>query len=651
MDFTKPNFSFTRGGDPAVITQLSHTQTAKDDITTHILTWQADTLRIVQTVQEYTAYRAFYTRLKITNTAASPSPIISAFCDFDAHFGMAADTPIRAGMRMTGGAKIVSPTGSTWAVDEYYPKETFLRAGESKRYANTGGRSSQEYLPFFDVNRGDSGIMLGIGWSGQWFAAFTRGEDDMRIAAGIDKLETYLHANESIETVSTLVMPYHGTQIQAHNQWKRLLKEHFIPIGRSNSSLHAERPEHAPLSAFAWGAMPSDQMLARIEMMKQQNLGFEYYWIDAGWYGQSTQDCPDEFVGDWAMHTGDWRVNTNYHPNALRDVAKAVKAAGMKFLLWFEPSRVVSGTPLSTQHPEWFWRRKNDNNHNAFLLLNLGNADALQHTIQTIGNIIEDLDVDCYREDFNIGPMDYWRDNDEENRRGMCEIGFVNGLYAFWDALLARFPKLLIDTCASGGRRIDLMTIQRAVPLWRSDYMCVWNYAPETAQTHNSGAMWWLPYAGTGLGQVMADTYHFRSAYTTSLLFSAFGYSWQNIDAQSVPFDAIRKRLDEYKQVRPYFSCDYYPISAPPLDMSNWCVQCYDRPEAHDGLILAFRRPDALAPTLDVPLYWLADGHYALFDFDTAQITAHTAAELRKGLTLTLTEKRSALMIRYQKQE
>jgi alpha-galactosidase len=46
----------------------------------------------------------------------------------------------------------------------------------------------------------------------------------------------------------------------------------------------------------------------------------------------------------------------------------------------------------------------------------------------------------------------------------------IEGLYNFWDNLLARNPGPLIDNCASGGRRIDLETIGRSVPLWRTDY-------------------------------------------------------------------------------------------------------------------------------------------------------------------------------------
>jgi hypothetical protein len=71
-------------------------------------------------------------------------------------------------------------------------------------------------------------------------------------------------------------------------------------------------------------------------------------------------------------------------------------------------------------------------------------------------------------------PLPYWRANDAPDRQGMAEIRHVEGLYEFWNDLLRRHPGLVIDNCASGGRRIDLETISRSIPLWRSDWQCGW---------------------------------------------------------------------------------------------------------------------------------------------------------------------------------
>jgi len=58
------------------------------------------------------------------------------------------------------------------------------------------------------------------------------------------------------------------------------------------------------------------------------------------------------------------------------------------------------------------------------------------------------------------------------DRQGITEIRYVEGLYATWDELRARFPQMYLDDCASGGRRIDLEMVMRSVVQTRSDSAC-----------------------------------------------------------------------------------------------------------------------------------------------------------------------------------
>ena len=76
----------------------------------------------------------------------------------------------------------------------------------------------------------------------------------------------------------------------------------------------------------------------------------------------------------------------------------------------------------------------------------------------------------------------------------MTENKYVIGYLAYWDELLRRHPGMLIDSCASGGRRNDLETMRRAVPLLRSDYL----FEPVGQQGHTYGLSFWLPFYGTG---------------------------------------------------------------------------------------------------------------------------------------------------------
>ena len=62
----------------------------------------------------------------------------------------------------------------------------------------------------------------------------------------------------------------------------------------------------------------------------------------------------------------------------------------------------------------------------------------------------------------------------------------------------AAIPACSIDSCASGGRRNDLETLRRAVPLLRSDYQ-FGHEATMPNQGHTYGISSWIPYYGSGL--------------------------------------------------------------------------------------------------------------------------------------------------------
>ncbi len=103
-------------------------------------------------------------------------------------------------------------------------------------------------------------------------------------------------------------------------------------------------------------------------------------------------------------------------------------------------------------------------------LLDLGNPAAQKWLTDHVDKTITEQGIDLYRQDFNFDPLGYWRGNDAPDRQGITENLHVQGYLAYWDELRRRHPKLLLDSCASGGRRNDLETLRRSVPLHKTDY-------------------------------------------------------------------------------------------------------------------------------------------------------------------------------------
>ena len=183
--------------------------------------------------------------------------------------------------------------------------------------------------------------------------------------------------------------------------------------------------------------------------------GCDFLWLDAAW-----------FPGNFPNGVGNWSCKPKEFPHGLKPVSDACHRLGLKFIVWFEPERVAAGTQIAREHPEFVFGGANGG------LFKLNDPAARRWLTDLLVQRIGEFGMDWYRNDFNIDPLPFWRQNDPADRQGITEIRYVEGHYAMWDEMIARHPGLFIDNCASGGRRIDLETIQRSVTLWRSDTAC-----------------------------------------------------------------------------------------------------------------------------------------------------------------------------------
>ncbi len=609
-----------------------------------------DGLKITHILKSYDKYDAVEWVTWFENTSNEPSKILKEIYDCDVEIPFEHDDELNWCAYIPESdkdMKIYSPLGSTWEKKEFYcDVDAFegnryinhIYPNQTKTYKTSGGRSSQALAPFFNIHRQNKGVVFAIGWTGQWTCNIKRTNDSVNIKSGIEDAEFYLQPGEKIRTSSSVLMQYEGSFVDSQNKWRRLVKEYFSLIGKKG------RGNHGPLCAGVWGGMSTKSVLERIEKIKKEKLPFEYIWMDAGWYGVSDKPSPDEFEGDWPESTGDWRVNKTHHPDGLIDVKNAIKDAGMKFVLWFEPERVKTNTPIYQKHPEYFLSLPNDSNH----LLNLGDDNAWQYCFDTLSEIIENLGVDFYRQDFNFDPLNSWRSNDGENRHGISEIKHIVGMYKLWDSLLEKFPTLCIDNCASGGRRIDIETLRRSVPLWRSDLQCPANYSIEDTQSHNMQFSFWLPYSGTGSGRDWGDVYRIRSAYAGAMT-TNYTFSEKDDFGSDEQIKWLRKYLNEYLKIREYFYGDFYPLTDSVESEFSWNAAQFNRPENGDGIVQVFRHAKSPFYAAQFKLYGLEEEKtYRITDLDDGSYCDIYAEELMEsGLNIKIDKPRSAKIFAY----
>jgi len=244
-------------------------------------------------------------------------------------------------------------------------------------------------------------------------------------------------------------------------------------------------------------------------------------------------------------------------------------------------------------------------------------------------------------------PLDYWRKHDAPDRQGITEIKHVTGYLAYWDELRRRHPGLLIDTCASGGRRNDLETLRRSVPLHKSDM----EYPNLTAkQTQLYGLAFWEPYFGAPVYPAdRVDVYGFRSGMA---LMTGMGFDTRRKD-KDLDYALMRKLVAEWREVAPNLYGDYYPLTAWSAEPDVWLAYQFDRPEEGQGVVQAFRRPQSVYEVARFKLRGLEpDARYSLRNFDLPGETEALGKELmEKGLAVTIAEQPGAVIIAYKKKQ
>ena len=501
---------------------------------------------------------------------------------------------------------------------------------KTKSFSNIGGRSSEGMMPFFDVTASGDGYVAAIGWTGDWKSEFSRGEDGVTMKSGLKETRFYLKAGERVRTSSTLIMRYEKGE-DKHNKFRQLIKTHF------SHKTHSPSARDGLLACELWGGLTSEEMKKRIRELSAHGIRFEDVWIDAGWYGKCTK-CDDAFSGDWSQCTGDWQVNTRVHPEQLRDVAACANDAGMRLMLWLEPERALSGTEFYQKHPDWFLSLKDNPHH----ILNYGNEDALDHVYELVAGYVKELGLSCYRQDFNIQLTDFFRESDAPDRRGISEIRHITGMYRLWDRLLTKFPELIIDNCASGGRRIDIETLMRSIPFFRSDYQCNFNENPEVLQVHNACSSAYLPYVGC-TSKTKCDTYAIRSAYASS-----FGGAFYNAIFQSMneeDFAWAKGVCDEYRRIRRYFHRDFYNHGSRVFDSTAWTILQYHDPDTDSGIVMAFRREHSPFASVTLHLKGLQGNQSYLFE-RLNDSSSHLGTDT---LSISLPEPRTSVIYEYKR--
>jgi alpha-galactosidase len=634
----QPPFSFTYDGQSSA--ELlngwkfnSEHQKLDPNRTSHVLTWQDPRtgLHVRWEGLEYHDFESIEWTIYLTNQGSEDTPIIEDLKALDADFKRGADSEYR--LRHWSGTFVTA--------DDFAPQDTELESGKEYHFEPTGrkmGTSGQ--WPYYNLEIGNEGILVAIGWPGYWYAKYQRDQDrGLHVTAGQKVVHFQLQPGETVRTPLIVLQFWKGGDwIDAQNVWRQWMIKHNIPKD-------VPRPMFNACSSHQFAEMTQANERNQIEFIDsylEKGLKIDYWWMDAGWYvGAAEKGWP------W---TGTWEVDRRPHrfPNGLRAISDHARQRGVKTIVWFEPERVAGGTWLATERPEWVLGGAGGG------LLNLGDPDVLKWAIQHFSEIITDEGIDLYRQDYNIDPFPFWQANDTPDRQGITENKYVTNYLAYWDGLLERHPGLLIDSCASGGHRNDLETMRRSIPLLRSDYL----FEPVGQQGHTYGLSFWLPVHGTGYAPSNAGGWGWG---TGGLSYNPYTRRSNMCPTNTACFDfrvpvddeLLLRLYKEWLEIGPDYYGDFYPLTEYTLSQEDWIGWQFHRPEAGEGFVQVFRRENCIFKAADLKMRGLdANATYRLRNYDVPGEIRVTGKELmEQGISVEIPDQPGAVTIKYVKVE
>ena len=289
-----------------------------------------------------------------------------------------------------------------------------------------------------------------IAWSGNSHYLVERGFDGSQ-AIGAGELllpgEVVLHANEFYEAPALFAVYSNegldGVSAAFHSHLR----------GRD---VHPKRPR--PLTLNMWEALYFDHDEAKIKQLVDvaAEIGIERVVLDDGWFHSRRNDRSG--LGDWVIDPAVW-------PNGLNPVIEHINSKGIEFGLWFEGEMVNPDSDLYRAHPEWIlhegdripplWRHQ--------LVLDLAHEGAYNHVLEQTSAILASHNIVYIKWDHNRVLVDAGHLGHAGVRRQ------TQAFYRLFAELKKRHPGLEIESCASGGARIDLGVIDLVDRFWTSD--------------------------------------------------------------------------------------------------------------------------------------------------------------------------------------
>ncbi|MGM1061610.1 alpha-galactosidase [Saccharothrix sp. Mg75] len=281
------------------------------------------------------------------------------------------------------------------------------------------------------------------------------------------------------------------------------------------------RPTHPvsprPVVVNTWEAVYFDHDLARLTALADAAaaIGAERFVLDDGWFGSRRDD---------KRGLGDWYVSDEVWPEGLTPLTDHVTGLGMQFGIWVEPEMVNPDSDLARAHPDWLMAAGDrlPGAARSQQVLDLAQPGAYAYVLERLDDLLSTYPVSYLKWDHNRDLVD--AGHRPTGRAGVH--GQTLAVYRLLDELRSRHPGVEVESCSSGGARVDLEVLERTDRVWVSD--CIDALERQSAQRWTN-ALIPLELMGTHVGAASSHTTHRRHPLdfrAGTALFGHFGVEW-----------------------------------------------------------------------------------------------------------------------------
>lgn len=433
----------------------------------------------------------------------------------------------------------------------------------------------------------NSGRVIGasLQWSGNYrLTVDTRNENNHRWVLGIDEAhsEYQLAAGQSFTTPAVAFAfsgEGKGGVSRAFHRWARL-----------NNKIHnGQALRKMLLNSWEGIYMNVSQQACEELMDGWKTLDGELFVLDDGWFGTKYRRTYD----DKAL--GDWDTDTIKLPKGVPALVEAAKQRGMEFGIWIEPEMVNTASECYEQHPDWVVchpkRQPQTGRGGTQLVLDLSNPKVQDHVFNIVDRLMtENPDLYYIKWDCNMDINNFGSHYLTADKQSHLYIDYQLGLRKTLERIRAKYPKLVIQACASGGGRVNYGTMPYFDEFWVSDntdaqqrLFLQWSasqFYPANAMAQHVSA---APNHQTG--RSIPLKFRFDVASTGRL-----GMEMQPKHLNEREMKFAKKAVENYKQIiRPIVQLgDLYRILSP-YDHSGYASELYVNDTKTEAIFFAYK--------------------------------------------------------------